>query len=67
MARDPTRFDPFDALRLARVEEGRADVFLKTDDDLIRHARRRTDEIRTLVMNPVSWYQEVAPSSLSKT
>jgi predicted nucleic acid-binding protein len=54
-------FDPFDALHLACAEEGRADVFLTTDDDLIRRARRRISEIRTRVMNPVSWYQEVAP------
>ena len=53
-------FDPFDALHLACAEEGGADVFLTTDDDLIRRARRRINEIRTRVMNPVSWYQEVA-------
>ena len=53
-------FDPFDALHLACAEEGRADVFLTTDDDLIRRAGRRTDEIHTRVTNPVSWYQEVA-------
>lgn len=54
-------FDPFDALHLACAEEGEVDVFLTTDDDLIRLARRRIDEIRTRVINPVSWYQEVAP------
>ena len=47
-------FDPFDALHLACAEEGRADVFLTTDDDLVRRAGRRIDEIRTRVMNPVS-------------
>jgi predicted nucleic acid-binding protein len=52
-------FDAFDALHLACAEEGLADVFLTTDDDLIRRARRRINEIRTRVMNPVSWYQEV--------
>jgi predicted nucleic acid-binding protein len=52
-------FDPFDALHLACAEEGRADVFLTTDDVLIRRAGQRTNEIRTRVMNPVSWYQEV--------
>jgi len=54
-------FDPFDALHLACAEEGRADVFLTTDDDLVRRAGRRIDAIRTRVMNPVSWYREVAP------
>jgi predicted nucleic acid-binding protein len=53
-------FDPFDALHLACAEEGRVDVFLTTDDDLVRRAGRLVNEIRTRVMNPVSWYQEVA-------
>jgi len=33
-------FDPFDALHLACAEQGQADVFLTTDDDLIRRAGR---------------------------
>jgi predicted nucleic acid-binding protein len=51
--------DSFDALHLACAEEGRADVFLTTDDALIRRTERRINEIRTRVMNPVSWYQEI--------
>jgi predicted nucleic acid-binding protein len=51
-------FDACDALHLACAEEGQADVFLTTDDNLIRRAGRRTSEIRTRVMNPVSWYEE---------
>ena len=53
-------FSSFDALHLACAEQGRADVFLTTDDDLVRRAGRRINEIHTRVMNPVSWYQEVA-------
>lgn len=53
-------FDPFDALHLACAEGAKADVFLTTDDALIRRAGRQINEIRTRVMNPVSWYQEVA-------
>ena len=52
-------FDPFDGLHLACAEQGQADVFLTTDDDLIRRARRRANDLRTRVENPVSWYQEV--------
>jgi predicted nucleic acid-binding protein len=33
-------FSPFDALHLASAERGGADVFLTTDDDLLRRARR---------------------------
>ncbi|SPF39756.1 conserved hypothetical protein [Candidatus Sulfopaludibacter sp. SbA4] len=51
-------FDPFDALHLACAEQGQADVFLTTDDDLIRRAGRCSKELRTRVGNPVSWYLE---------
>jgi predicted nucleic acid-binding protein len=52
-------FDAFDALHLACAEEGRANVFLTTDDDLVRRANRWSNEIHTRVINPVFWYQEV--------
>jgi hypothetical protein len=37
------------------------DVFLTTDDGLLRRARRNARELGIRVENPVSWYQEVAP------
>ena len=51
-------FGAFDALHLACAEQGQADVFLTTDDELIRRAGRCMNELRTRVVNPVSWYQE---------
>jgi predicted nucleic acid-binding protein len=53
-------FGVFDALHLACAERGAANVFLTTDDDLLRRARRREKALRIRVENPVSWYQEVA-------
>ncbi|MCX6026851.1 MAG: PIN domain-containing protein [Chloroflexi bacterium] len=53
-------FGAFDALHLACAERGAADVFLTTDDDLLRLARHRGRVLRLRVENPVSWYQEVA-------
>ena len=50
----------FDALHLASAEQGQADVFLTTDDDLLRRAGRYRNELRMRVQNPVSWYREVA-------
>ena len=52
-------FSPFDALHLASAERGGADVFLTTDDDLLRCARRSSGLLRVRVANPVSWYEEV--------
>jgi predicted nucleic acid-binding protein len=51
-------FSPFDALHLASAEKGGVDVFLTTDDGLLRRARRRLGLLRVRVENPVSWYVE---------
>jgi hypothetical protein len=53
-------FGTFDALHLAAAEQGEADVFLTTDDDLLRRAGRHGNEFRIRVQNPVSWYQQAA-------
>jgi hypothetical protein len=52
-------FGAFDALRLASAEQGQPDVFLTTDDGLLRRAARYSNELRIRVRNPVSWHQEV--------
>lgn len=50
---------PFDALHLATADQSRADVFLTTDDDLLRRARRDRALLHIRVENPVSWLREV--------
>lgn len=52
-------FGAFDALHLPCAEQGGVDVFLTTDDDLLRRARRHAAALRIRVANPVSWYHEV--------
>lgn len=51
-------FGEFDALHLACAEQGTVDVFLTTDDGLLRCACRHAQLLRIRVENPVSWYQE---------
>lgn len=51
-------FNAFDALHLACAETGRADLFLTTDDDLIRVAGRRATAIHVRVANPLRWFEE---------
>ena len=51
-------FGTFDALHLACAEQGQVDVFLTTDDGLMRRAMRCAKALRTRVRNPVSWCQE---------
>jgi predicted nucleic acid-binding protein len=48
-------FGAFDALHLACAEQAQADVFLTTDDGLLRRARRFTDRIQVPVENPLTW------------
>ena len=48
---------PFDSLHLALAETSGADVFLTTDDRLLRTVNRLEISIKTA--NPVSWLMEV--------
>lgn len=48
-------FRPADALHLACAERGGADVFLSTDDVLVRRASRLSAHLRLTVVNPAAW------------
>jgi predicted nucleic acid-binding protein len=48
-------FAAYDAAHIASAERGRADVFLSTDDRLIKRAKRNTQLMQVKVDNPVSW------------
>jgi predicted nucleic acid-binding protein len=54
-------FGAFDALHLASAEQAGAEVFLTTDDVLLRRAGRNVAALYVRVENPVLWYQEVRP------
>ena len=51
-------FGDFDALHLACAERGGAEVFLTTDDKLLRRAERRLGQFRVRVVNPVNWISQ---------
>lgn len=48
-----------DALHIACAESGDADVFLTTDDRLLRQATRRAAQLRVRVENPLTWIREM--------
>ncbi len=48
-----------DALHLAAAEAARVDVFLTTDDQLLRRAKRSAKQLRIRVENPLTWLQTV--------
>jgi predicted nucleic acid-binding protein len=52
-------FRAYDAFYLASAESSQADVFLSTDDRLIKKARRYTQKIQVAVDNPAQWLSQV--------
>ncbi len=49
----------YDALHIACAEQGKADVFLSTDDKLIKSAKRNRNKISVEIENPLIWLQKV--------
>ncbi len=49
---------PFDATHLACAESGSVDVFLTTDDQLLRQAVRLSAQLGVRVENPLVWVKE---------
>ena len=50
-------FAAFDALHLACAESGRTDVFLTTDDKLLKRTTRFVEQLHVRVANPLKWLQ----------
>lgn len=52
-------FGAYDALHLACAERANADVFLTTDDKLLRLSREHSCTLKVKVENPLIWLKEV--------
>ena len=52
-------FDTYDALHIACAEKAEVDVFLTTDDKLLRKSLREREKIRVEVANPLKWLIEI--------
>ena len=52
-------FTLMDAMHLSCAEAAAVDVFLSTDDKLVRLALRSLERLKVRVENPVSWLREV--------
>jgi predicted nucleic acid-binding protein len=52
-------FRTYDALHLACTEQAAVDVFLTTDDGVLRIATRHTAHLKVRVANPLDWLLEV--------
>ena len=52
-------FKEFDSLHLACAENAKADVFLSTDERLLKLAKRISNRLRIQVENPLAWVEEM--------
>lgn len=52
-------FDSYDAIHLASAEDGQVDVFLTTDDQILKVANRNKNVLSFVAENPVKWLEEV--------
>ena len=58
MELEELNFKPFDAFHIACAEKGGADVFLTTDDDLLKKALQKKEVLKVRLENPVKWLME---------
>jgi len=52
-------FDAYDAIHLASAEEAQADIFITTDDRIVKLASRNKKLLSVQVENPARWLEEV--------
>jgi predicted nucleic acid-binding protein len=52
-------FKVFDSLHIACAETSEADVFLSTDDRLLKLAKRISNRLHVRVVNPLAWIEEM--------
>ncbi len=52
-------FKVFDSLHIACAESAKADVFLSTDDRLLKLAKRISNRLHIRVVNPLAWVEEM--------
>nr|MDO8114245.1 PIN domain-containing protein [Candidatus Sigynarchaeota archaeon] len=49
----------FDAIHIACAENGKVDVFLTTDDEIIKKYTKNMQDFKVKIRNPLSWLAEV--------
>jgi predicted nucleic acid-binding protein len=52
-------FQTFDALHIACAESANVDIFLSTDDRLLKTAKRASGRLRVRIENPLVWIEEI--------
>jgi predicted nucleic acid-binding protein len=52
-------FQGYDALHIACAESAKAEVFLTTDDRLLKLAKQLSKKLHVMVVNPLAWLEEM--------
>jgi predicted nucleic acid-binding protein len=52
-------FKSFDAMHIACAERSKVDVFLTTDDKLLKLSHRVKNELNVKVINPLTWLMKL--------
>jgi predicted nucleic acid-binding protein len=52
-------FKSFDAMHIACSESENVDVFLTTDDKLLKNAKREKEHLNIQIAKPLSWLTEI--------
>ena len=52
-------FKTYDALHIACAEDGQADIFLSTDDKLLKLGAQYAKKLKVHIQNPLRWFEEV--------
>ncbi len=52
-------FKSFDAMHISCSESANVNVFLTTDDKLLKTAEREKDNLNVKIANPLSWLTEI--------
>lgn len=60
-------FNELDALHIACAESGSADIFLTTDDKLLRRAERYNSQLYVRIENPYTWFQGMTGNERDRT
>ena len=59
-------FKELDALHLACAESGAVDIFLTTDDRLLRGVKRYNSQLHVRIENPYVWFQEMSENERNR-
>ena len=59
-------FTAYDAAHVASAERAKANIFLTTDDRLVRKSKIYSQLLKVEVSNPLQWFAQIIPTEEDK-